>query len=417
MPETTPARPRPPPTGSRMDAYLECATTGVSGDKFLAATLDAGADLPSVRASLDALGLGIILKVEKATRGGIRGTLATVEASGEMPRRTWGDIRELLEGTALPGATRSLALRAFERLAQAEAEVLGVAPEEVHFHEVGAADAIGEIVGVAAALSSLGIERLHVSRVAVGSGTVECEHGTLPVPAPATALLLKDVPICEGAGPGELTTPTGAAITVAAAAGYGAMPPMTATSVGHGAGTREAAAPNIARLFVGRFGPGREVGAGPGPTHDMTAGLRTEEVTLLSTTIDHISGELAAFAMERIADAGALDCWMTPTLMKKGRPGLLLEAVAGPDTAGAIAAAIIRETGTLGVRISSKERFTVPRSSVTVETQWGPVRVKVAELPDGRRFRAELDDCSLIAREHHLEIAEVAEVAERLARG
>ncbi|MBE0477193.1 MAG: nickel pincer cofactor biosynthesis protein LarC, partial [Coriobacteriia bacterium] len=302
-----------------------------------------------------------------------------VEARGAQPQRSWREVRAVLESAPLPSPVRDAASRAFGGLAEAEAGAHGVGIDEVRFHEVGAADSIVDVVGVCAGLHALGVERVTSSPVALGSGSVACAHGTLPVPAPATARLLAGIPVVAGEAGGELTTPTGAALLRALTAGFGPVPPMTLLAAGYGLGSREIAAPNVAVLLLG------DAEEEPQPSE--------ERVVLLETNVDHISAEHLAYAAERLRDAGALDVWQTPAAMKKGRLGAVLAALARSGEAAALAALLARETGTLGVRVGHVRRRVEARESRAVRTSLGEVRVKTA----GGRVRPEHDDVAEIA--------------------
>ena len=246
------------------------------------------------------------------------------------------------------------AIAVFIRLAVAEADVHGVSVDEVHFHEIGALDTLLDVVGVATGLAALGVEQLTVTPIAVGEGTIETEHGTLPVPAPATAGLLLGVPVdpgprrADGQPAGELTTPTGAALVSVFATGYGPMPAMSPTSIGYGAGTRDLGFPNVTRIVLG------EAMKLAGPARVATAGLAVETVTLLETNIDHLSAEQLAFCAEELLAAGALDVWQTPVVMKKGRAAVALSVMCAPADAERLAVRVHSVTGTLGVRRSHR---------------------------------------------------------------
>lgn len=378
-----------------MIAYLDC-TTGASGDKLLSALIDAGFDLAVLRGTLEGFGLGYVrIETTEVVRAGVRGVHLTVDAPDDSEHRHWSDIRALIEGATLPQAVREKALATFALIAEAEAAVHGTTPEQVHFHEVGAIDSIVDVVGVALGLHTLGIERLVSSPVAVGSGTVDTAHGVLPVPAPATALLLEGVPVLGTDLAGELTTPTGAALLRVHADAFGPMPSMTLRAIGHGAGTRELARPNIARLMLGDPFP---------ETHNDT-----EDVVLLESTIDHLSGEHLAHAADRLRETAALDVWMTPVVVKKGRPAVVLSALVRTADASDVARTFLAETGTLGVRMLPATRVVAPRRETTLETSMGPVRFKLSDAPGATpRIRAEADDCARLARERGMAIAEVA---------
>lgn len=378
-----------------MIAYLDCAT-GISGDKFLGALLSAGFEPAALRATLDPLGLADAFDAREVRSAGIAATGIVVPQAQDARWRYWSDIRAMLQAAPLAHAVRAGALRAFTLLAEAEARVHGVPVDEVHFHEVGAADTIVDIVGVAAGIEALGIERLVASPVAVGSGTVDCSHGTLPVPAPATAALLEGVAIRDGGIPGELTTPTGAALVRAFVSEFGPLPAMTLRACGTGAGTRELGVPNVTRLLIGE--PAERAALPPG----------AEAIVVLETNIDHLSAEHLTYAAERLLEAGALDVWQTPMVMKKGRSAVTLSVLSTPEAAAAIAAGMIAETGTLGVRVDPTMRFVADREVTEVTTSLGRVRVKWWRLGDRRGCRPEFDDVARIARTTGRPIAQIA---------
>ncbi len=379
-----------------MIAYLDCST-GISGDKFLGALVGAGFSAEALREVLEPLGLHDAFEVREVRSAGIAATGISVSQAEDARWRHWREIRAMLEeAPGLAYAVRVSAIRAFTLLAEAEARVHGVPVEQVHFHEVGAADTIVDIVGVAAGIDALGIERIVASPVAVGSGTIECSHGTLPVPAPATAALLEGVAICDGGIVGELTTPTGAALVRAFVTEYGPLPAMTLHAIGVGAGTRDLGVPNIARLLLGE------------PAEPAMREAGTEAVVVLATNVDHLSAEHIAYAAERLLEAGALDVWQTPIVMKKGRAAVTLSALTMPDDAAELAARIIAETGTLGVRLDPTTRFVAEREIIEVETSLGRVRAKTWRLGDRTGARAEFEDVARIARAEGRAAADVA---------
>ena len=382
-------------------AYLDCST-GVSGDKFLGALLDAGQasgmfTAEHLQAIVVALAPEARVSVDRVLSGGVSALSVRVTAEGDATHRHWGDIRMLIAGAdpaVLGEDARESALRAFEALAVAEATVHGVDVDRVHFHEVGAIDSIMDIVGVCAGAHALGIAgRLTASTLAVGSGTVDTSHGILPVPAPAVAALLVGVPIVAGPASGELTTPTGATLVAELVGAFGSMPAMTPGSQGYGAGRRDLGMPNICRITIG-------LPAAEGPDASEPP---LEPVVLLETNIDHIPAEELAFAAEELLGDGALDVWQTPIVMKKGRSAVMLSVLSDPSLVDALAARIIELTGSLGVRRSALERSCAPRDVHDVATPWGPARVKVG----GGRVRPEHDDVARIAREHGLPYAGV----------
>ncbi|HSK47079.1 MAG TPA: nickel pincer cofactor biosynthesis protein LarC, partial [Coriobacteriia bacterium] len=312
-----------------MIAYLDCST-GVSGDKFLGALLDAGANgqftAEHLQRIVEQFAPEARVVVERVTSRGIAAIGVSVVADADLPHsRTWPSIREQLEAANLPEPVRVRALEAFGELARAEALAHGTDVESVHFHEVGALDSIMDVVGVCAGLHALGIQQLVASPISVGGGTVETSHGVLPVPAPATAQILVGLPTIpgptreDGSAPGELTTPTGAALVRACADGYGAWPAMLPQIIGYGAGTRDIGSPNVCRITIGQ------------PLGRVQ--LATEPVTLLESNIDHISPEAAAFAIEQLLAEGALDAWTSPVVMKKGRSAFTFSLLTSFDRA------------------------------------------------------------------------------------
>ncbi len=363
-----------------MIAYLECST-GVSGDKLLGALIGAGFDPDVLREALASAGLGRVAVDVSCDSCGAIGLSVTEESP---PHRSPADIRAAFERAAVPEPVRTNALRVLEALVHAEAAVHGVPPERVHLHEIGASDTIVDVLGVALGLHTLGIEELIVSPVALGSGTVKTAHGLLPVPAPATARLLEGVPVEPGPVGGELTTPTGAALVATLATSFGALPAMTLRRIGTGRGTRDIGLPNVCRCFLGDRLP-----------------EAADDVVVLETNLDHLTAEEIAVAAERLLQAGALDVWLTPIVMKKGRPATLLSVLAPFGDAGDFAGRIIAETGTLGVRMLPAERRTAPRDIAEIETPLGTARFKTAHLPDGTRaLRVESDDAVRLSELH-----------------
>ncbi len=393
-----------------MIGYLDCST-GVSGDKLLGALLDAGTadgrftaeDLAAIAAQLAPEARVV---VERVSSRGVSALGVRVLADEQPHSRSWSEIRTSIGAADLPAPVAEMALRAFGALAQAEATVHGTTVDDVHFHEVGAIDSIVDMVGACAGLHALGITSLLATPVAVGSGTVETSHGTLPVPAPATALLLQSaaVPVVTGPASGELTTPTGAALLAACVERFSAMPPLTITGIGYGAGTRDIGVPNVCRLILGQESPvaHREPGDG----------LAVESVAVLETNLDHLSPEELAFACEELLAEGALDVWQTPVVMKKGRLAVVLSVLAAEADAPRLAARVSELTGSLGVRVRTAERFVAPREVLEVPTEWGVVRVKAG----AGRLRPEHEDVARIARETGHSYADVARRATQAAR-
>ena len=405
-------------------AYFDCFS-GAAGDMILGALLDAGLDFARLEAELANLGLaGFRIEAEKVTRGGIAGTKLHVHLDDEHHHHPHSDDRledghlhgrhrtddahgrglpeilRLIGQAALPDAVKLTASRVFRRLADAEAEVHGKPPEEIHFHEVGAVDAIVDIVGAAIGLHLLGIERVHCSPMRTGTGTVRCAHGELPVPAPATALLLRGVPVIPTDVQAELTTPTGAAILTTIAAEFGPMPPGRIDAIGYGAGSRDnPGLPNLLRVFIA------ETAAG---------GYESDVVEVIEANLDDMSPEFFGVIFDRLFAAGAVDAWVTPIQMKKSRPAFLLSAIAPMDRGNAVREVFFRETTTFGVRSVEARRSKLPREVHEVETPLGRVRIKVGSIA-GKivRAKAEHDDCARIAAEKNVPFREVQDAAMR----
>jgi len=411
-----------------MLAHLDCSS-GISGDKFLAALLDAGeADgrfsVGDLHKAIQELGLDDTSVVtSRVTRGGISGLHIKVLTPAEKSARAhrhWTEIRVLLESSPLDHAVRARAIRAFTLLAAAEAKIHDVSPENVHFHEVGAVDSIVDIVGVSLGLELLGIERLSCSAVALGAGgTISCAHGTLPVPAPAVLELLAGVPIEAGGASGELTTPTGAALLAANVDRFGEMPSMVLARVGHAAGTREIPGlPNITRLILGHplLEPKATCADASRQCRHAEEEQALEPVVLLETLLDHLSPEHVGFIAEELRECGPLDVWQVPSAMKKGRLGIELRVLARPDDAEALADRIHALTGSLGVRQTSLSRSILDREVLTCEGPWGPFRVKVSGAGASTRARPEHDDIARISREAKVPYQEVKTVLQESAQ-
>jgi uncharacterized protein (TIGR00299 family) protein len=370
-------------------AYVD-AVAGVAGDMLLGALLDAGADPEYVRSGLAALALdGLALETEATSRHGIAARRVSVVATPERDvHRNWADVRDLLDGAALPPRALERAHAVFAALARAEGRVHDVAPENVHFHEVGALDAIGDVCGIVLALEELDIDELACSPLPAPRGLIDAAHGRLPLPAPATLELLRGAPLYGVDVSVELVTPTGAAVVAALAVEFGPLPAMHLQTVGYGAGTRDLQElPNVVRVLVGE----RDRLAGGD-------GVR-EDVMLIETNLDDLSPELVPDAAERCFAAGALDVWVSPAQMKKGRPGIVFSALARPADERAVAEAILRETTTLGVRVSAARRWELAREWISVEVDGEAIRVKLGFL-DGQAVNAapEHDDCLAAAR-------------------
>ncbi|MEJ5370092.1 MAG: nickel pincer cofactor biosynthesis protein LarC [Bryobacteraceae bacterium] len=368
-------------------AYFD-AFSGIAGDMTVAALIDAGADAQELFDALDSLGTGARFRAEKVKRKGIAATHFRVEHEDQKKHRHLPQIVRMIEGSRLKERAKQNAVKVFEALGAAEAEVHGVPIEKVHFHEVGAVDSVCDIAGACEALELLGVEAVFASKVNTGSGTVEADHGVMPVPTPATALLLKGVPVYARGPETELTTPTGAAILAALAQGFGALPPMTVERSGFGAGTKEfPMMANVLRVLVGTAGGAKEAGV----------------VTVIEANIDDAAPELLGHAMERLLEAGALDVTLEPVYMKKQRPGVRLSVIADPAQQEKLAALLFEETTTLGVRFWQAERRVLPRSHAEVQTPYGKVRMKVSPAGSAPEF----EDCRRLAAESGKPLKEI----------
>jgi pyridinium-3,5-bisthiocarboxylic acid mononucleotide nickel chelatase len=392
-------------------AYLDCLS-GVSGDMFLGACLDAGLGADSLLAELAKLPLGAYeFKPERVRRSGLAGTHVEISAPGNQPHRHLAPIEEMIESSALSATVKERSRRIFRRLGEAEARLHDRPIEKVHFHEVGAVDAILDIVGACVALELLGIEELRASPLNVGSGRVTAAHGSLPVPAPATAELLRGVPVYSSGVEAELVTPTGAAIVSTLASGFGPLPAMRVDRIGYGAGARDLPGhPNLLRLFVGERTPN------PG-SRIPTVGAEADVVAVIETSVDDMSPEVYGYLVERALAAGALDITCAPIEMKKNRPGLDIRLLAKPEQAEALADLVFAETTTMGLRISTAERRVLERQSVSVTTPYGDIRVKVGRR-NGRVLNAapEYEDCRRAAIEHSVPLKEVMQAAQAAFR-
>jgi hypothetical protein len=365
-------------------AHFDCAS-GVSGDMMLGALVDAGFDPAELVALPARLGLeGVTVTVGEAKRGAFRARRALVAAPGAQPHRHLKDVRALLERADLPAAARAGAIAVFERLAAAEAEVHGSTPEQVHFHEVGAADALVDIAGACLGRERLGLEAVYAPGIAVGSGTVCTEHGVLPVPAPATALLLRGATIDAAPLAGERATPTGAALLATWVRDWGAPPPYRLVAQGVGAGGRDPDdRPNVLRVFIGES-------AGP---------ATRREVAVLETALDDAAPEVTAHAAALLLEQGARDVFVTPIGMKKGRPGVLVTVLCDPADVDRMSALLFRETPTIGLRVRREERRELARESAVVRVGGAEVALKVVVLPDGtRRAKPEYESLAALAR-------------------
>ncbi len=377
-------------------AYLDLSS-GLSGDIFLAALLDLGLEKERLTEGLTGLNLsGYSLESWPITRQGLHALRFKVRVSEDQKLRHLSDIREIIGSSLLPEAVKKRSMEVFELLAEAEAEVHGCEREEIHFHEVGAVDSIIDIVGVNLALHLLKIDTIYASEVPLGTGFVDCAHGRIPVPVPATTRLLKGVP-CYGTGiRGELVTPTGAALLAALVEDFGPLPAMTIEAVGHGAGSSEFEIPNIMRIFLGT----------------PKAESSDDRVLIFTTVIDDLNPEVIPYLRSRLFKSGVLDFYLTPVQMKKGRPGFELVIMLPPSREEEVAEVLFTESSTLGLRVSEERRITLSRQHQSVSTPLGPVRIKLGLL--GERVinvAPEFEDCRELAEREGVPLKEVQQQA------
>ncbi len=408
--------------------YLDCSM-GAAGDMLAAALYELCPDQAGFLQTLNSAGIpGLAAHAERDGRGGVSGCRFRVRIDGaeeeaavpepghenhdhgpehqhenrheqhhehhhehghSHAHSTLTDIRTLIAGLRLPQQVKDDIAAVYGLIAEAESAVHGEPVEQVHFHEVGALDAVADMVGVCALMEEIAPERVAVSPVHVGCGQVNCAHGTLPVPAPATALILEGVPIYGGEIRGELCTPTGAALLRHFADEFGAMPPMAVSRVGYGMGTKDFRWANCVRVMLGESEP--EIG----------------DAAELCCNLDDMTGEEIAFAAERLREAGALDVWTQPIQMKKGRPGTLLACLCDPGREREFAALMLKHTATLGVRCRALRRYTLEREAVTLDTPYGPVRAKRSSGYGVTRVKPEFDDLAGIARREGLPVRDV----------
>jgi uncharacterized protein (TIGR00299 family) protein len=423
-------------------AYLECFS-GISGDMFLGALVNAGVSPKLLEDTAEALEIGARLEISRVVRGGISATKVDVYADGEkdLPREVFWEqhtdhahdhdsrhehshaashkhprhdhvhgrglteIRAIIEKAAISRAAKATAIRIFEALGEAEAEIHNTSIERVHFHEVGAVDAMVDIVCAAVGAESLAVEEWVCSPLNVGGGTVQCAHGTLPVPAPATLKLLRDAPVYSSGPQVELVTPTGAAIVKTLSARFAPFPAMKVERAGYGAGTREFPEhPNLLRLTIGEAATIE--GASPSPS------IGSDKIAVLEANLDDLSPQVLAYAMERLLAEGALDVFSVPVQMKKGRPGALLTVLAKLEDANRLTKTIFAETTTLGVRRREEQRQTLSRRWETVDTTWGPVRIKIANMNGTvSNYAPEYEDCRILAEAQHVPLRTVMQEA------
>ena len=391
--------------------YLECFA-GIAGDMFLGALIDAGVPAEVMQQAVEALKIGASLKFETVDRSGISACKVHVLESGdEGPQthhphktghthgRSLSAIREIIQAATLAQPVKDTAIHAFELLGHSEARIHNVPVEEIHFHEVGAVDAIVDIVATCAGIHHLQIDAWYSTSVNVGGGIVQCAHGMFPVPAPATADLLRGVPTYSAHIQKELTTPTGAALLRALNPSFAPQPAMRVSAIGYGAGTRNPAGfPNVLRLSIGEA---------EGETQNVG-----ETVTVIETALDDLSPQVLAYVAEKALKAGALDVMLTPVVMKKGRPGTLLTILCDGAQSGALEQLLLSETSTLGVRTRQERRICLDRTHALVDTAYGAIRMKIGSSEGLERNAApEFEDCRKAAEDAGVPLKKVQQAA------
>lgn len=380
-------------------AYFDCFS-GISGDMCLGALVDAGATPAGLRRGSKKLSMAVAagdirLSTRKLERSGILATRVSVKCRDDTPR-LWKDVSRIIRESAFSSFVKSAALRVFRSLFEAEARVHGGRYGQVHLHELGALDALSDVLGTLYCLELLGVEKVFSSPVNLGGGTVKTSHGVLPVPSPAAAEILKGVPVYSSGLEGECATPTGAAILREIASGFGPMPAMKLEAVGTGAGARDTSGrPNVLRVFIGE-----------------AKGSAAEEILVAETNIDDMSPQFYGHLMERLFREGALDVYLTQVIMKKGRPGVKLTVLGPEEKFERLSGVLFNESTTLGLRFWRAGRAVLPRSARTVKTPFGNIRVKEAVPATGeRRAAPEYEDCRRAAKKHSVPLAEVMRAA------
>jgi uncharacterized protein (TIGR00299 family) protein len=422
-------------------AYLECFS-GMSGDMFLGALVDAGISPRTLEETVAVLKLGARLEFSRALRSGISATKVDVCVDGEKDRpreqesasitnehhnkdesahphehghskhdhshshhthghqhsRGLTEIRQIISTAGISENAKKTAIAIFEALGAAEAKIHNTSIESVHFHEVGAVDAMVDIVCAAVGTEALGVDEIICSPLNVGGGTVKCAHGTFPVPAPATVELLKDVPVYSSGLQAELVTPTGAAIVKTLASRFAAFPEMRIEKSGYGAGSRDFPGhPNVVRITIGEAA-----------SNSLAAKTASQTITVLEANLDDLNPQVFGYVMDRLFEEGALDAFAMPVQMKKNRPGTLLTVLCKPEDAGKLAQIIFTETTSLGVRRRDEMRQTLARRWEKVDTTWGEVRIKIASMNGTvTNYAPEYEDCRRIAAEHHVPLKTV----------
>jgi pyridinium-3,5-bisthiocarboxylic acid mononucleotide nickel chelatase len=383
-------------------AYFDLIS-GASGDMILGALVDAGLPFAELRDALGLLGLPEFeLSESRVMRGAFAATKIDVRTADTVHARGLAEIGQILAVSRLPGSIQARALGIFRRMAEAEAGIHGVPVETVHFHELGAVDTIVDVAGALLALERLGVQRVMASPVPLGRGLARSAHGAMPLPAPATVALLRGAKVVGVDHALETVTPTAAALLAELVEDFGPIPSMRLTAVGYGAGTRTTPEPNVLRVLLG-------------DVEDVRSGAET--LVMLETNIDDMSPELHGYVAERLLAAGALDAYLTPVLMKKGRPGVVLSVLCRPEDASRLRSLLFAETTTLGIRTYAITRHCLPREVRTVHTPYGEIRVKVARWGEDEKAAPEYEDCRRAAELHGVPLQQVYQAALRVYAG
>lgn len=381
-------------------AYFDCFS-GASGDMILGALIDAGLSARRLREELEKLRIpGVQLKVKRVLKGGIAATRVSVEGRSERHHRHLDELLKIIDRSRIEPEVKEKSREIFEKIASVEGEIHQKPAGEIHFHEIGGLDSIVDIVGSVWGVSQMGIDEIHVSKVNVGGGFVQCEHGTLPVPAPATLALMKGKPLYSSGVERELLTPTGAALLTSLASHFGPMPVMRVERVGYGAGRDDLPHPNLLRLMIGTSQGEPE----------------RERVTIIETNIDDMNPQFYDFLMERLFEMEVREVFLTPILMKKSRPATLLTVICRPEKLSSVTRFLIRETTTLGLRWREEERSCAEREMVNLQTRYGKIRFKLAQW-EGKvvNLSPEYEDCRKLALERKVPLKDVYEEAKRVA--
>ena len=383
-------------------AYFDCFS-GISGDMILGALIDAGLNLDELKDELKKLKIaGFEINTEKVTRNSISGIKFSVEIQEGHVHRHLNDIIKILKNSSLDEDVKRTSEDIFQRLAEIEAKIHNTTVDKIHFHEVGALDSIVDIIGSVIGVKKLGIERIYSSRIHLGTGFANTQHGKIPVPVPATSELLKDIPVYSTGIESELVTPTGAVIISTLSSGFGEMPYMKIENIGYGAGSKVLKIPNLLRVFVGEI---------------LEENYEKDEVILVETNIDDMNPEFFDYVTEKLFAEGALDVYKTPIFMKKNRPAILLSVIIPEEKLNRAVSIIFSETTTLGVRIQRINRQKLTREIVPVETKYGLIEIKVSKFgTEIKNLSPEYENCKHIAEKLGVSLKEVFEEAKAAAR-